>query len=458
MNKINNRLPSSFKDPSGFVFKLNNTIYRQVNKSYCENYNILINNGLYEYLANDGYLISHEETHDVDFQTIEGYKIIKPKQISFISYPYEWCFDQLKDAALATLRIQQKALDFGMVLKDATPYNIQFLKGKPVFIDTLSFEKYITNHPWVAYKQFCEHFLAPLCLMHYTDIRLFQLLKTYIDGVPLDLTSRLLPAKSKLSFSILSHIHLHAYSQKYYANKTVKSEGKLSLKGLQILVQNLINVTNSLTIKKQKTEWGFYYNNINYIAESELHKKTIVSSLLEKASPKTVWDFGSNTGLYSRIASEKGIETISFDIDEIAVNTNYKLVKEKKESNILPLILDLTNPSANIGWANNEKDNLERRGPANLIMALALIHHLAISNNVPLLQIASYFHRLGKWLIIEFIPKSDSQFQRLLLSKKDIYLDYSCEQFESDFQCYFSIIERIPILGSERILYLMQAK
>ncbi len=216
-------IAGSFRDPSGFLFYQENVLYRQVNTAYRENYDLLIESGLYQALIDSKLLVSHiEEKTDATYADCV-YKILKPEIVPFISYPYEWCFSQLKDAALTTLKIQKIALDFGMSLKDSSVYNIQFLKGRPIFIDTLSFEKYQEGSPWVAYKQFCQHFLAPLALMSFSDVRLNQLLKVFIDGVPLDLASSLLPAKTKLNFSLLSHIHLHAKSQKKYESKTVNS-------------------------------------------------------------------------------------------------------------------------------------------------------------------------------------------------------------------------------------------
>lgn len=212
----------SFRDPSGFVFRQDGIIYRHVNIVYKENYDYLITSGLYQDLTGRGLLIPHDEV-DIDYAKSESaYKTLRPKLVEFISYPYEWCFSQLKDAALTTLQIQKRSLEYGMTLKDASAYNIQFMAGKPTLIDTLSFEKYHEGEPWVAYKQFCQHFLAPLALMSYRDIRLNQLFRIYIDGVPLDLASSLLPLRTRFNPPLLFHIHLHAVSQKHYADKPIK--------------------------------------------------------------------------------------------------------------------------------------------------------------------------------------------------------------------------------------------
>src|SRR4030042_2240552 len=225
--------PASFRDPSGFVFRQDGSIYRQINATYKEDYDHLIDCGLRKTLVEAGVLIRHEEVAFESARPEMAYKLVKPEPVPFISHPYEWSFSALKDAALTTLHIQRKALDFGMSLKDCSAYNIQFMKGKPVFIDTLSFEKYREGKPWVAYRQFCQHFLAPLALMSHRDVRLGQLSRVHLDGVPLDLASRLLPRRTRLSFSLLFHIHMHARSQSRYAARQIDTKGpRVSRRGL----------------------------------------------------------------------------------------------------------------------------------------------------------------------------------------------------------------------------------
>lgn len=455
---VSNKVASSFRDPSGFLFKKNGTLYRQVNKNYQENYDFFKKSSLYKKLVKESLLVSHEESDAKLTETTDALKILKPTLIPFISYPYEWCFSQLKDAALTTLKIQKIALEHKMSLRDSSTFNIQFLDGKPILIDTLSFEKYKEGEPWIAYKQFCQHFLAPLALMAYVDIRFNRLLQLYIDGIPLDLASKILPLKTKLKPSLLIHIHLHASSQKKYADKAVKKDskrkfGKRSFLGL---IDSLEGAIRSLRWEPKGTEWADYYSSkLNYIPESLREKASLVNDFLEIIKPKNVWDVGANTGLFSRIASNKGIPTISFDIDPAAVELNYRTMVDKKEKNILPLIIDLTNPSPNLGWNNQERDSFLNRGPADTVFALALIHHLTISNNVPLEGLARFFSNICNNLIIEFIPKEDSQVQKLLVTREDIFPNYTKENFEKEFARFFSIKKSSNIKNSKRKLYLM---
>ncbi|MDY6913382.1 MAG: class I SAM-dependent methyltransferase [Planctomycetota bacterium] len=432
-------------------------LYRQVNHVYRDDYDALIDSGLYESLARAGLLIRHEEADISLAASDKAYKVIKPEKIPFISYPYEWCFSQLKDAALTTLEVQKKAMDCGMCLKDCSAYNVQFHKGKPVFIDTLSFEKYREARPWTAYRQFCQHFLAPLALMSRRDIRLGRLLRVYVDGIPLDLADRLLGLRSRFSFSLTVHIHLHARTQKRYESRPVDmGRQKMSRFALLGLIDSLESAVKKLRWRPGGTEWAGYYNETNYCDDAIERKKTIVAEFLDAAGARTVWDLGANTGVFSRVAAQKGIQTISFDLDPAAVEKNYLETIERGESNIVPLVLDLTNPSAGLGWANEERMSLARRGPADTVMALALIHHLAISNNLPLARVARFFKDICSTLIIEFVPKADSQVRRLLASRQDIFDEYDQAHFERAFERYFSQERRVDIEGTQRTLYLMR--
>ncbi len=446
------RLNSSFRDPSGFLFYENGELFRQINFCYKENYDFFMNSRLYQRLVDEKLLIPHQEMSN---NTKSTYKIIKPQKIDFISYPYEWCFSQLKDAALLTLQQQKLALENKMTLKDASAYNVQFLSGKPIFIDTLSFEKYQEGQTWKAYRQFCQHFLAPLTLMSYTDIRLSSLLKINLDGIPLDLAINLLPLKVRLNSSLYIHLYLHAKAQKKYQNNP-KTDKKMSKFALLALISSLESTINNLKLKVSSTVWSDYYSNTNYSDQAFESKKQIISEFLKIASPDKVWDLGANTGVFSRLASKMNIPTFSFDFDPLAVELNYLQLKEKKEANILPLLMDLTNPSAAIGWNNQERMSLIERGPADLVMSLALIHHLAIGNNLPLSKIAEYFSKICNWLIIEWIPKEDSNVQKMLSSREDIFLEYNLTNFEKELKEFFKIILFKEIINSNRKLYLFQ--
>ncbi len=457
---INKKVFGSFRDPSGFLFFRDGVLYRQINSQYQKHYRKLMASGLYENLTSKNYLIEHEEFENDAENAVSGkYRVIKPERIPFISYPYEWCFSQLKDAALLTLKIQKIAIEHGMSLKDTSAYNIQFRNGRPILIDTLSFEEYDKGKPWIAYKQFCQHFLSPLSLMSHTDIRLNQLLRIYTDGIPLDLTSRLLPLGTRINFSLLTHVHLHAKSQKLFSAKEMKLPSRaMSSTSLLGIIDSLEKAVGKMRWAYGETEWGNYYDDTNYSTTALEHKKIIIDAFLDKIYPEVVWDLGANDGTFSRLAARRGIQTISCDVDMSAVERNYLQCKNLNETHLLPLVLDLTNPSSGVGWSNRERDSFLDRGPAGAVFALALIHHLAISNNLPFEKIADFFRKACELLIVEFVPKSDSQVQRLLTTREDIFPFYSQEYFKKIFSDFFVIEDSVKIMESERTLYLMRKK
>lgn len=441
---------SSFRDPDGFVFYKDNCVYRQINASYFPIYYQLKKDKVVESLQKERLLIKHEETYSDDNKII-----IKPEAIPFISYPYEWSFSQLKDAALLTLKLQKSLINSGFSLKDASAYNVQFIGYEPIFIDTLSIEFY-KEEPWVAFGQFCKHFLYPLMLMSKVDLRLNNLFKLWINGIPADIVDELLPFNKYFSLTYWFYIKLLNRAQAKHQSARKKISAHLSKNQLIKLLDGLTNAIKNLKPKGKSTEWGDYYNFTNYTEEAFAEKKKIVKAFIDEVNPKMVWDLGANNGYFSRLASEENIPTLAFDIDPIAVEKNYRSSKYNKENFLLPLLLDLTNPSSNIGWGNNERVVIERRGQADLCMALALVHHLAIGNNVPFIKIAEFFSKLCNNLIVEFIPKEDSKVQELLLNRKDVFSDYTQENFEKSFSKYFSIQKSIRIEKSLRTLYLLR--
>jgi ribosomal protein L11 methylase PrmA len=449
----------SYRDPCGFIFDYEGVLYRQINEEYRKDYEHLIESGLYHELTRERLLIPHEETALENINKVSSYKIIRPEVIPFISYPYEWSFSQIKDAALLTLAIQRKCLEFGMSLKDASLYNIQFIGNIPIFIDTLSFERHIPDRPWVAYRQFCQHFFATLCMMKFCDTRLAGLLKNHINGIPLDLASKILPISSRLNVSVLIHIHLHAKSQQLYAGKKTKvNSKKFSSAALHGLLDSLNGAIKKMEMPARKTEWNSYYDENNYTEESFLTKKTIVSEMIDRITPSTVLDLGANTGVFSRISSGKGIYTVSSDSDPAVVEDNYLQSRKECEANILPLVVDLVDPSPAIGWENSERSSFTSRNRVDMVLALALLHHLAISNNLPLSLLAKYFADACNYLVVEFVPKEDSQVQKLLATRKDIFTEYDRTSFEKEFSVYFTILYDQQVEGSHRNLYLMERK
>lgn len=451
------RIAASFRDPSGFLYRRGGHLYRQVNHSYRDDYRTLMDSGLYDELVQKGALVPHQEVDVEPANPQLAYTVLQPETVPFISYPYEWSFGQLKDAALLTLRLQRRALAHELTLKDASAYNIQFPHGQPILIDSLSFERRRSGEPWAAYRQFCQHFLAPLALASRRDIRLAQLLRVHIDGIPLDLTSRLLPRRTYLQFGLLVHLHLHAGAQSRLAGRRVSqadSRRRMDRRSLDGLVASLESAIKGLNWQPVGS-WADYYQTHNYEPDAFQAKRDLVKSLASKVKADTALDLGANTGEFSRIVAELGVYVVAADVDPGAVELNYERVREHGERQVHPLWVDLTNPAPSQGWAHGERDSLAARSSFDLVMALALIHHLTISNNLPFSGQASYLAQLGRHLVIEFVPKSDPQAQRLLASRLDIFTDYTLEEFERAFGQHYRTIEKAAVPGTDRTIYLM---
>jgi SAM-dependent methyltransferase len=455
--------PASFRDPSGFMFRgADGQLYRQVNRCYEADYRRLHDSGLFAELTGAGLLIEQEEVGLGHRLTDAACRVLRPRPLPFISYPYEWSFGQLQDAALLTLEIQQRALARGLELKDASAFNVQFEGCRPVFIDTLSFATYEAGRPWTAYGQFCRHFLAPLAVMAGRDVRLGRLLAAYLDGLPLDLAARLLPWRSRWRPGLLMHLHLHAWSVRRHADtsqpEAPPAQRRISTLGLASLLDSLRRTVAGLRGRSTASEWADYTHTHGYTDAALESKRQIVHAWLDRTRPATVWDLGANTGQFSRLAAEHGAYTVACDLDPACVEEMYQSGRRAGSRDLLPLWLDLSNPSPGLGWAHHERAALADRGPADVVLALALVHHLAIGHNVPLDAVAAYLRRLGRRAVVEFVPKDDPQARRLLRSRPDTFADYDEGSFEKVLARSFQVVERQGLPGSGRSLWLAEAR
>lgn len=448
--------PASYRDNSGFVFEHGGKYYRYVHPVYEPHYLQLMNSGLYDELVKTKKLITHREIDDKqDFDFTVG-RILLPEHIPFISYPYEWSFDMWKDAALLTCRLAIAALQKGMILKDATPFNIQFVNGRPVFIDTLSFETYEDGKPWIAYHQFCECFLGPLLLMHYCHPDTNRLFTVYPNGIPVKVLVNLLPKRSKWNMATFLHIHLQAKFSGKRDQKPV-AEKNFSKQKLELLLKGLESFVQKLSPKKIKTTWDDYYTG-TILGDDYLNAKTtLVKSFSNFIDFKSVIDLGANDGHFSMLFGNDK-QVVATDADSNCINELYLKVKNKGISNILPMVNDLTTPSPAIGWNNTERESITNRLKADLVLVLALVHHLAIAKNVPLRLIADWLQPMGEHLIIEFVPKEDEKVKLLLQSRKDIFDGYSLENFKSLFAEKYKMVREEKVGNTNRILFLMTRK
>ena len=443
--------PASFRDPAGFVFAVNGVFYRQVHRSYADQYDLLMRSGLYDALTGKGFLISHTEIAENLTQSPDRYKTLLPRQLRRISYAGEWSPEQLKDAALLTLDIQLIAMDHGMILKDATPLNIQFEQGSPLFLDTLSFEKYDPSRPWIAYRQFCECFLFPLFLQRYGQTGTDRIISAWPEGVPAAVTARLLPLKSRWNAGAWMHVFLQSHVRALPSSGTGNNQTGFSKTKLGRLIEHLHNLVSRLVRPSANhSAWSNYYDETILGKEYLDNKEQLFREYIRDIEFDDALDLGCNDGWFSKILAEKGVPVLAVDSDWRCIDKLYRA----RIPQILPLCIDLSNPTPASGFRNAERASFTDRGRADLVIALALVHHLALGKNIPFPLIAAYFSELTlRYLIIEFVPLADEKAQQLIARKETAPAGYAGASFESAFSRYFRIEKKDPIPGTARILY-----
>lgn len=455
------RVAGSFRDPAGFVFERDGVLYRQVNASFAETFDAVVDSGLYDALHEQGLLVGHQVV-DTSLGTDDAHVVLRPERLSVISFPYEWSPGQLRDAALVTLRVQQVAFEHGMVLRDASAYNVQFRRGRPVFIDTLSFQPWTEGEPWVAYGQFCDHFLAPLALQVKVDHRLRRLLSADIGGVPVDLAARLLPGRTRWRPALLTHVHMHGRSRANLGEAdpdAQRRQASFSRNAMIGLVRGLRKAIEPLTWDGAGTTWSDYDETAaHYDDTARQAKEAAVRDAVATVGPELVWDMGANTGRFATIAAESGATAVAYDLDAGAVERAWRRVAASppQTGDVIPLVQDLANPSPGLGWAHGERPSLADRGPADLVFALALIHHLAIGNNVPLPDVVGHLASLGRHLLVEWVPKDDPKVRVLLATREDVFVDYTRDTFDAAVQAAGTVMSTTPVPGTGRELVLVR--
>lgn len=451
--------PGSFRDRDGFVFKQDGEYYRAIRQSFASKWDALLASGLYEELVSEGKLVALEEKSKDLLPELkeELHKIYKAQTLPFISYPGEWSFSQLKQAALLSLYIQRKAIERGFCLKDASAYNVQFIGNQAVFIDSLSFDTYNETEPWQAYGQFCRHFLAPLLLQTYGVPEAHSFFLTHLDGVPLELCAKLLPWKSKFNLLAYTHIHLHAKMEKKHADdRVLKLQNFHYSKKKQLsLLEHLEMGIKELKITGQASNWTAYYDSFSYTKEGFEAKQLFVKRHCQNLKGRMCLDLGANSGVFSFIAAEHFEQVVACDSDTTVLQS----IRLQKKPNVLTLKVDLNNPLPAYGWQSRERQSfIERAKNNDLTLALALVHHLCIGNNLPFTLLAEFFSDLSRNLIIEFVPKDDQQVKKLLVSRKDIFSDYTKSNFEKAFLQHYDKVEELELPDSARVLYLYRRK
>lgn len=445
---------SSFRDPDSTLYYDQFFFYRTVGKSYEKHYIFFIQSGLRDRLIEEKLILPYEEL-------IQGHPDFHPSTVllrtailPFVSYPYEWSFSQLKEAALLTLRVNKLALEYGMILKDASMYNVQFIGCNPLFIDLASFEIYEQNTPWKSYYQFCKHFYSPLFLASKKNVILSKMLMYFIDGIPLREAVSLCNWKDFLNTSSLFHLYLHSLTEGGEYNVSISK--KNHKKRVINLLKHLEFSINDLKPKHKPTNWINYNSNNNYNDNSRQFKANIIKNFLRHIEGTKALDIGSNDGFFSQLLADKGMYTLLVDNDEFVVDKAF--TNNRENTNIHPLHMNLVNPTPGIGWNNEERKSFWQRCKIDLIQALAIVHHLVITHDIPFDSIAAELSQHTRYLIIEFISVNDSQVQILLKNKPHHTSNYSQINFEKSFGQYFDLKMRQRINETERELFFYEKK
>jgi SAM-dependent methyltransferase len=458
----------SYKDSAARVVLQEGVFYRYIFNEYKKEYDALMQSGLYQALIAKGYLIPHSELkYEGNDATV--YKQLLPEQIHFQSYPFCWSYSQWRKAIITYLEINKIALRYGMILKDATPFNFFLKEGRAILLDTSSFEFFKEGAPWIAYKQFCSEFFSPIALMHYNGQIWSAMVKANLKGLPLNFVSKQLPLKSWFNLTCLLHIHIHAkYAntdtsvQEENTRKSKVQEGFTKEKLLSLVDMILAAVKNWKQAYNIDKYWqGYYKNDI----ESPIYlnqKEEIIKNWLKDVKPKTVIDLGANTGRFSLLAAKEVQQVIALESDYNCVDAIEIAIDEGKVKNIVVQQMDLAETTPSFGVLEKEYSSIFKRlsnihiSPS-LIMALAIVHHLHISNFLSFAQIAELLAKFNsKYLIVEFVPIQDSKVQLLIKNKQKDFSSYTQENFRTALLEYFKLMEIKKIEGSDRELLLLE--
>lgn len=427
--------PGSFRDPSGRIYQIDGQIFRTITDYAAKDYEFVRDTGVLEHLCDDGKVIASKSvSRDVlGFEGRSARYVVEHPRLPFISYPYEWSFPALKAAALLHLDVHMAALDAGVTLSDATAYNIQFLGANPVFIDLLSFRQYREGEIWTGHRQFCEQFVNPLLLRAKLGITHNAWYRGTQEGISARDLHRMLPWTKKLSRNVLIHVVAQSTLQKSATASGVRnaiSSASLPLSALKKMLFGLRQWIETLEpADTGKTVWQNYAGSHSYTDDEVEGKKKFIAEFAAETKPSVIWDLGCNSGDYSKVALENGAEyAVGFDFDHGALERAF--VRARTENlKFQATFFDGANPSPNQGWCENERQGLAARANAGALVALALVHHLAIGKNLPLRDVVNWLVGLAPEGVIEFVPKGDPMVNELLALRDDIFPDYTEEIF-----------------------------
>lgn len=459
----------SFRDREGRVFYHQGRVLRALSDTALESFEALAATEFFAESQRDGRIVTThraELSDDLKRELGPSYSaVLEHERIPFVSYPYEWSFSMLRDAALLQLDLLRAALAVDLVLKDASAYNVQWMGSRPVFIDVASFERWTEGDPWVGYLQFCQHFLYPLLLTAYRDVAPQPWLRGSLEGIPVEDADHLFSWRDRLRPGVLRDVYLQARLQASHARSQDSSSlrGELRQAGFrkELIVRNverLTGIVRGLEWRRGSSEWASYAEDCSYDAESRDLKQRFVADAARRVGPEMAWDLGCNTGEYSRLVAAQADRVVALDGDHLAIDRLYRRLRAEGPGNVLPLVGDVTNPSPALGWRHRERRALSDRGRPDLVLCLALVHHLVLTANVPVPEVLGWLAGLGRHLVFELVTLDDPMAQRLVRNKGGAHHDYTVALFEAEIDRRFSVLERAELREGARRLYLLEAR
>ena len=460
------REPGSYRDRNGAVFYRDGRVFRAISAKTLRDWEHLSATTFFRTSMQEGRIVPTERAA-IPQPVSEGEpwaKVLSHARIPFISYPYEWPFGMLKDAALLHLDLMQAALAEGMILKDASPYNVQWNGAEAVFIDIPSFEILDAGEPWVGYRQFCELFLYPLMLRAYKGVDFRPWLRGSLDGIPAASLRRLLSMRDLLRPGVLMHVVAQDALQRRYAGnkesvRSLLAEAGFDKRLIARNVEGLRRIVERMEPAGGTSAWADYARTHNYDTAEFEAKCAFVRAAAARRHWRLAWDLGCNTGTFSRLAAEHSDYVVAMDGDPMAVQHLFEMQKDHPDKRrILPLVNNLADPSPSQGWLGVERRSLPDRGKPDLTLCLALIHHMVIGANIPMGEVIRWLADLGTSLVIEFVGRDDEMVARLLANKDDQYGDYHAAAFEALLAEHFDVVEKQPLKRGKRTIYLALAR
>lgn len=452
------RDPGSFRDPAGRVVHLGGKVYRLVSALGAPAFRQARDSGVLDDLAGDALLAPWREVErpaGLDVPGLDVAHVLEHERLAFVSWPYEWPFAALQAAALLHLDVHLRALERGMTLSDASAYNVQFDGARPVFIDHLSFRPYREGEYWLAHRQFCDQFLNPLLLEAYCGQPYHAWYRGNLNGIPGPELNALLPWYRKLSPLALLHVTLPAKLQRRAGAgpRAAPPKAQLPRASFRAMLSGLREGITALRPRRQGASvWSDYAGNTVYRPEQTAQKHAFVREFIGARRPAVVWDFGCNTGDYAVTCLQAGARrVIGFEGESATADLAFARARRERLA-FLPLVMDLSNPSPAQGWREAERGGLARRSRPDALIALALLHHLVIQNNVPLDDAVEWLVSLAPAGVIEFVPKADPMVQRLLTLREDIFPGYTAEGFLSALARHATVTAQSQVTPEGRLL------